>query len=109
VQTGITATPPGAIPLFFWSATNGSWDAAGSDQRGFLSIKDVTSGPGITVAPDSQGNTIVSVDPGSIPFRVSAPGTSSSTCTPGSWSNDTSYFYLCVNQNQWLRAALSAF
>jgi hypothetical protein len=109
VQSGITGTPADSIPLFFWAATNGAWAATGVDQRAFISYKEVTGGTGISVAPDSQGHTVISADPNVVPLRTSAPATSSSACTPGSWANDTSYFYLCVNQNQWLRAALATF
>lgn len=109
VQSGVTATPPDSISLAAWAATNGSWNAAGLDERAFLSFKEVTNGPGITVAPDSQGHTVISADPNVVPLRTSAPASSSSACTPGSWANDTSFFYLCVNQNQWLRAALASF
>jgi hypothetical protein len=109
VQSGITATPPDSISIAFWSATAGAWAATGVDQRAFLSFKEVTNGPGIVVAPDSQGHTVISTDPNVVPLRTSAPATSSSACTPGSWANDTSYFYVCVNQNQWLRAALASF
>jgi hypothetical protein len=109
VQSGITATPADSVGLFSWSATNGSWDAIGTDQRAFLSFKEVANGPGITVAPDAQGHTVISTDPSVVPLRTTAPSSSSAACTPGSWANDTSYFYLCVNQNQWLRAALAGF
>jgi hypothetical protein len=109
VQGGITATPPDSIPLFFWSSTNGAWSVTGVDQRAFISYKEVTGGTGIAVAPDSQGHTVISADPSVVPLRTTVPATSSSACTPGSWANDTSYFYLCVNQNQWLRAALATF
>jgi hypothetical protein len=109
VQSGVTATPPDSIAIFFWSATNGSWSSTGVDQRAFISYKEVASGTGIALAPDSQGHTVISTDPNVVPQRTAVPATSSSSCTPGNWANDTSYFYLCVNQNQWLRAALASF
>ncbi len=109
VQSGITGTPPDSVSLFSWSATNGSWDATGLDQRGFLSYKEVANGAGINLAGDALGHTVISADPNVVPLRTGVPASSSAACTPGFWANDTSYFYLCVNQNQWLRAALATF
>jgi hypothetical protein len=108
-QTGITATPPDSIAIFSWSATNGAWNVSGIDERAFISFKEVTNGPGIVVAPDAQGHTVISTDPNVVATRTSAPTSSSAACTPGSWANDNSYFYLCINQNQWLRTALASF
>lgn len=108
-QSGVTAFPDDAIPLFTWSATNGSWDAnGGADQRAFLSSKSVLAGVGITTT-EVSGKTQLSADTSVIGLRTAAPATSSSACTMGSWATDGSYFYLCTSTNVWMRAALSSF
>lgn len=107
--SGVTAFPTDAIPIFTWSATNGTWDAnGGADQRAFLSSKSVTAGTGLT-ASEISGKTQLSADTTVIGLRVAAPATSSSACTAGSWATDGSYFYLCTVTNVWGRAALSTF
>jgi hypothetical protein len=108
-QSGVTAFPADAIPLFTWSATNGSWDANGGvDQRAFLSSKSVAVGVGIT-STEMSGKTLLSADTSVIGLRTAAPGTSSTACTMGSWATDGSFFYLCTTTNVWMRAALSSF
>lgn len=108
-QSGVTAFPADAIPLFTWSATNGSWDAnGGADQRAFLSAKGVTAGVGIT-STEISGKTQLSADTAVIGLRTAAPATSSTACVTGSWATDGSYFYLCTSTNVWRRAALSSF
>jgi hypothetical protein len=105
--SGITAFPPDAIPLFTWSATGGTWNAAGGvDQRALLSSKSVVASTGLTSA-ESSGKTVLAVDSTVVSLQTSAPATSSSTCTTGSWATDSSYYYLCVSLNSWRRAALS--
>ncbi len=85
-QGSVTAFPADAIPLFTWSATNGSWDAnGGADQRAFLSSKSVTAGVGIT-STEISGKTQLSADTSVIGLRTAAPGTSSTACTTGSWA-----------------------
>lgn len=107
--SGVTAFPVDAIPLFTWSATNGTWDATGgADQRAFLSSKSVTVGTGIT-STEISGKTQFSADTSVIGLRVSAPATSSTACTMGSWATDGSFFYLCTAANVWRRAALTTF
>jgi len=107
--SGVTAFPVDAIPVFTWSATNGTWDASGgADQRAFLSSKSVTAGTGIT-ATEISGKTQLSADTTVIGLRVAAPATSSVACTAGSWATDGLYFYLCTGTNVWGRAALSTF
>jgi hypothetical protein len=109
VQSGVTAFPADAIPLFTWSATNGAWDAnGGADQRAFLSSKSVTAGVGIA-STEISGKTQLSADTSVIGLRTAAPATSSTACTAGSWATDGSYFYLCTSTNVWGRAALSSF
>lgn len=108
-QSGVTAFPSDSIPLFTWSATNGTWDANGAtDQRAFLSSKSVLAGVGI-ITTEVSGKTQLSADTSVIGLRTAAPATSSSTCTAGSWATDGSYFYLCTATNVWRRAALSSF
>jgi len=108
-QGGVTAFPADAIPLFTWSATNGSWDAnGGADQRAFLSSKSVTAGLGI-VSAEISGKTQLSADTSVIGLRIAAPATSSTACTAGSWATDGSFFYLCTSTNVWKRAALASF
>jgi hypothetical protein len=104
-----TAFPADAIPVFTWSATNGTWDTSGgADQRAFLSSKSVTAGTGITTT-EISGKTQLSADTTVIGLRVAAPPTSSTACTAGSWATDGSFFYLCTGTNVWGRAALSTF
>jgi hypothetical protein len=108
-QSGVTAFPSDAVPLFTWSATNGTWDANGGvDQRAFLSSKSVTAGVGIT-SVEVSGKTQLSADTSVIGLRTAAPGTSSTACAMGSWATDGSFFYLCTSTNVWMRAALSSF
>jgi hypothetical protein len=109
--SGVAAFPADAIPVFTWSATNGTWDVSGgADQRAFLSSKSVTAGTGITTTEISgTGKTQLSADTTVIGLRVAAPATSSSACTAGSWATDGSFFYLCTATNVWGRATLSTF
>ena len=104
---GITAFPSNSIPLFTWTATNGAWNTnGGTDWRSFQSITDLAAGTGLLGAT-ANGITTVSVDPTQIGLWTPVPGTSSSTCTKGAWSIDTSYYYVCVAANTWKRTALS--
>ena len=105
--SGITAFPTDAIPLFTWHATNGTWDGQGSDQRAFLSSKDVRPGTGI-LTTENLGHTTIAADPSVLGMRASAPSTSSSSCSPGMWASDSNFYYVCVSQNTWLRTALSS-
>ena len=66
-QTGVTSFPANVIPIFFWTATNGTWDTAGGhDQRALLSAKTLTGGQGILVS-DAPGQSSIAVDTGMIP------------------------------------------
>jgi hypothetical protein len=108
-QSGVTAFPTDAIPLFSWSASGGAWAAnGGTDQRAFLSSKSIAAGLGI-VTTEISGKTQVSADTSVIGLRTSAPPTSTTACAAGSWATDGSYFYLCTATNVWARAALSTF
>ncbi|MBV8817859.1 MAG: hypothetical protein JO022_05840 [Acidobacteriaceae bacterium] len=106
-QSGITAFPPDSIPLWIWSATNGSWNPIGTDERAFLSTKNLIPGLGIATT-DQLGQTMVAIDPTVVSMQVGAPGTSSTACTQGSWATDQSFYYLCVANNSWKRVALSS-
>ncbi len=106
-QSGVTSFPADSIPLFTWSATSGTWDAAGGlDQRAPLSSKSIVASTGLTSA-ESSGKTVVTVDSTIVSLRTSVPATSSAACVTGSWATDSSYYYLCVSLNSWRRAALS--
>lgn len=105
--TNVSSFPTDSIPLFLWHATNGAWDAKGSDQRAFLSVKDVIPGPGM-MTTESLGHTTIGADPSVIGLRANVPATSASSCTSGAWALDVNYYYLCVTQNTWRRAALSS-
>ena len=108
-QAGVNAFPLNSIPLFTWTATNGTWDATGgSDQRAFLSTQVLASGAGIQLT-QTPGASTVATDSTVVGLRVAAPATSSSTCIAGTWAADNSYYYVCVNANQWLRAPLTTF
>jgi hypothetical protein len=66
-QSGVTAFPPDAIPLYLWTATSGTWDAVGgTDERAWLSAKQVSAGTGVTTV-ESGGKTTVSVDAAMVP------------------------------------------
>jgi len=69
--SGVTAFPVNAVPLFTWSATNGSWDPSGLDRRAFLSAKALSAGVGIaTIEAGSQ--TQVAVDSATVPTFLTA-------------------------------------
>jgi hypothetical protein len=107
-QSGITAFPPDAIPLFTWSASSGAWDLNGGvDLRAVLSSKAVLPGVGLTSA-EASGKTTLSADAALIALRTSVPGSSSSTCTAGYWAMDANFYYVCVAVNDWRRVALSS-
>jgi hypothetical protein len=106
---GVSSFPTDSIPIFSWSATNGTWDSQGGvDQRAFLSSKDIQPGVGLTTT-DNMGHTLVAADTNYISLRTAAPATSSSSCTMGAWATDGTYYYLCVSQNTWKRVALTTF
>lgn len=106
-QSGTTAFPADSLPLFMWTATNGTWDPAGLDQRAFLSTRNVVGMLGITTT-DNQGQTQIAPDPAVISLRVGVPATAASACSGSSWATDGSYFYLCTGTNQWRRTGLAS-
>ena len=103
---GIIAFPTDSVPLFQWHATNGAWDSSGTDQRAFLSSKDVIPGAGM-LSTEALGHTTIGADPSVISLRTTVPGTSGATCSAGAWATDSTFYYLCVSQNSWRRASLS--
>ena len=107
-QSGISAFPTDAIPLFTWTATttSGAWDTQGSDARAFLAAKNITVTSGLT-SLEGSGQTILGVDPTVIGFLVATPSSSSAGCSAGSWSFDSSFFYVCVAANTWRRMGIS--
>jgi hypothetical protein len=105
--TGITAFPSGSIPLFTWTATSGAWDTAGgTDLRAFQSTTNVSAGVGL-VGTSSSGRTTLSIDPTLVGIWSPVPASSSSVCAQGAWSMNTSYYYVCVAANTWLRVAIT--
>ena len=104
---GVTAFPSDSLPLFTWTATNGTWDTAGgADRRAFQSTANVYAAAGL-LSITANGRTTLSVDPTVVGVLSPVPATSSSPCAQGAWSTDTSYYYVCVAANTWLRAALT--
>jgi hypothetical protein len=104
---GIAAFPPDSIPLFTWTATNGTWDTAGgTDQRAFQSTTNVSAGAGL-FGTTANGQTTLSIDPTLVGIRAPVPSISSSACATGTWSLDASFYYVCVATNSWRRAALA--
>jgi len=104
---GITAFPPDSVPLFTWTATNGTWDSAGGvDRRAFQSTTNVAAGAGL-LGTTANGRTTLAIDPTLIGIWAPVPASSSSPCAQGAWSMDTSHYYVCVAANSWLRVALT--
>jgi len=104
---GVSAFPSNSIPIFTWTATNGTWDTTGGkDWRAFQSTTNIAAGTGLLGAT-ANGVTTLSIDPTLLALWVPVPPTSSTACTKGAWSVDTSYYYVCVAANTWLRAALT--
>ena len=69
---GIGTFPPGSIPLYTWTASNGTWDTSGgSDKRAFLSTRSLSGGSGI-VALDTGTQSIVAVDSATVPTYLTA-------------------------------------
>jgi hypothetical protein len=66
-QTGITSFPANVLPIYIWTATNGTWDTSGGrDQRAFLSSKVLAGGQGIIIT-EAPGQSTLAVDNGVIP------------------------------------------
>jgi hypothetical protein len=74
-QPSVTGFPAESIPLFTWTATNGTWDAAGgTDRRAWLSLKGITAGSGISTI-ESGGRTTVAVDSAVVPTFLTSAAT----------------------------------
>jgi hypothetical protein len=74
-QSGVTAFPSDALPLYTWTATSAAWDAAGGrDYRAVLSTKNVAPGTGIATL-ESSGRTTVSVDSAVVPTYLTGTAT----------------------------------
>jgi hypothetical protein len=66
-QTGVTSFPPNVLPIYIWTATNGTWDTTGGrDERAFLSAKTLAGGQGIVVT-EAPGQSTLAIDNGVIP------------------------------------------
>lgn len=98
--------PGGTIPLATWTATGGQWNTVGgTDFRAFLNAGGVTPGLGL-VSNIIGSSELLAIDPSYVAVRTTVPGSSASTCQPGMWAADQSYFYLCSAPNMWKRLAL---
>lgn len=108
--SGVSAFPAGSIPLFTWSVSNGAFNSGGStDFRAWLSTKNLIGGSGVVVT-ENAGTSTISVDTTLVStFLATAPATSSSSCTIGQFSVDSTYFYVCIPGGTWKRVALGTF
>ena len=107
-QTGVTGFPVDSTPIASWSASNGTWLAAGgADMRSFLNKDYVTTGVGLMTV-SGAGYQSISVDQAAVGLRTVVPGSSASACTQGAWAVDSSYYYICVATNTWKRGGLSS-
>lgn len=64
-------------------------------------------GTGIIATNITTGTLPVEVLPSTVMQRVAAPTAATSTCTAGSAAYDTSYIYVCIATDTWLRAPIS--
>jgi hypothetical protein len=65
LETPMSQFPIGAIPLFSWTATLGTWDATGVDQRATLSAgQRLTAGSNITL---TETGSMVSISANGLP------------------------------------------
>jgi hypothetical protein len=108
--SGVTSFPSNSIPLFTWTLTGGSFDAAGgTDFRALLSSKNLLSGMGIIIS-ESGGTSTIAIDSSVVATQVfTPPATSSAACSAGQFSWDNNYYYLCTAKNTWKRIALTSF
>ena len=66
-QAGVTSFPQNVLPVYTWTATNGTWDLTGGhDQRAFLDAKVLVGSQGIVVTEAANQSTLA-VDLGAIP------------------------------------------
>ncbi len=74
-QTGVTSFPPNVLPIYIWTATNGTWDTTGGrDERAFLSAKTLSGGQGIVVT-EAPGQSTLAIDTGVIPTYLMTSAT----------------------------------
>lgn len=85
-QPGITSFPPNVVPVYTWTASNGTWNSTGgTDQRAFLSAKVLAGGQGIIIT-EAPGQSTLAVDNGVIPTylmnsaTLSFPSIATGTC-----------------------------
>ena len=108
---GITAFPTNSIPLYTWTSTNGSsFDTnGGTDFRAMISTKNLLGGSGIIVS-ENAGTSTVAIDPSLVSLHViTPPASSSASCSAGQFSYNTTYYYICVSANTWMRLPLQSF
>ena len=104
-QSGVTAFPVDAVPLFTWTASGAGWDSnGGADLRAFSSTKVVQTGTGM-ISSEVSGKTVVAADTTVIGIRTAVPTASNAACTSGQWALDASYYYLCVSSGAWRRVS----
>jgi hypothetical protein len=71
-QSSVTGFPSNAIPLYYWTATSGTWDPTGGrDYRGWLSLKNISAGTGVATV-ESSGQTVVEVDASVVPTYLTS-------------------------------------
>ncbi len=66
---GVTGFPGDSIPLYSWSAADGSWEATGMDRRSWLSRSTLLAGTGI-VAIEAGGQTTMAIDSTAVPTYI---------------------------------------
>jgi hypothetical protein len=72
-QTGINAFPADSYPVAVWTATNGVWNATGTDARAVLGRDLVTVGTGLT-SSSAGGSTAISAPGQEAGFQVAFRG-----------------------------------
>ena len=105
-RNGVTGFPHDSIPLFIWEAENGSWRASGSDQRAWLSSKNISAGLGLMAEDGPSGATGLRIDATQVGMRAQVPESATSVCSAGQWAINELYYYVCVKTNTWRRAEL---
>jgi len=106
-ESGVTGFPIDSIPLFAWAATSGAWNATGTDARAFLSTRNVSVGMGLA-SVHVAGQLTLSIDTAVVGVRVAVPATSTDPCQAGWWALDLSYYYVCVETDNWRRMGLGS-
>lgn len=107
---GVTAFPSNSIPLYTWTSTGGAFDASGAtDFRAVYSAKNLLGGSGVIIS-ENAGTSTVAIDPSLVGLHVlTPPSSSSAACSAGQFSYNTTYYYICVATNTWMRLALQSF